>query len=195
MPYRVVYIIKQQFNLNKVFFPGVVFHELAHFLAAVLLGARVSSARFYDPKRAEVVHEELPGIRGYLISSAPFYFGTLLAFIFIRMAQYGARMLSLGDAAALVQIILLYYLGMSAAVHCFPSSTDAGNAIRTLTSFYARKLSFADGLLSGIAWWITAPLILAPLYAGVMIMMFFSAVRGLGLAWFVVLFFASAALL
>jgi hypothetical protein len=196
MPARVTYVVKESLNWNIVLFPGVVFHELSHFIASLLLGSRVTESRFWGEKEASIVHEEAPGIRGYLISSAPFLFGSLATVLFLLLAKSAARGLTYASPwQTWFQVIMLYYLGLSVAVHCFPSQKDAGNALNNLMSFYGRKLAMADGALQWAFWLATVPFILVPLYLSAAVMGVFSTVRNLGFLWFVILFWLVAAYL
>lgn len=189
MPVRVTYILKESFNWNIILFPGVVFHELSHFVMSILMGSRVTGGRFWGEKEAAITHEEVPGIRGYLISSAPFLFGTIATIVLLYLAKQAAIGLTIYSPwQSIFQVFLLYYLALSIAAHCFPSSKDASNAVRNLSQFYARKVSMQDGVIQGIFWLITVPFLFFPLYFGAIIMGVFSTVRNLGFLWFVVLF-------
>ena len=196
MPTRITYIVKESLNWNIVLFPGVVFHELSHFVMSLLMFSKVTQGRFWGEKEAAITHEEVPGIRGYLISSAPFLFGTLAVITFLYLAKTGAVGLSYRSPwQSWFQVLALYYLALSVAVHCFPSSRDASNAMHTLSSFYSRKVSMADGVIQGLFWLLTVPFVFFPLYLGAIVMGVFSTVRNLGFLWFVVLFCAVAAYL
>jgi len=191
---RVTYVVTESLNWNIVLFPGVVFHELSHFLVCLLMGSRVTGGRFWGEKEAAIVHEEVPGIRGYLISAAPFLLGTGATVAFLYLAKLAARGLSFSSPwQSIFQVLALYYLALSIAVHCFPSSRDAANAMNNLSSFYARKASMADGAIQGIFWLATVPFIFLPLYLGAIVMAIFSTVRNMGFLWFVVLFWLVAA--
>ena len=61
---RVRTIIRRSLNFNILLFPGVVFHELAHFIASVMFGAKVTKANFWGVKEANIVHEEAGGDAG-----------------------------------------------------------------------------------------------------------------------------------
>lgn len=186
---RVTYVVKESLNWNIVLFPGVVFHELSHFVMSILMGSRVTSTRFWGENDAAIVHEAVPGIRGYLISSAPFLFGSIATIAFLYLAKLGARELTVFSPwQQIFQVLVLYYLALSIAVHCFPSSKDASNAMHNLSSFYARKCSLADGVLQGVFWLLTVPFLFFPLYLCAIIMGVFSTVRNLGFLWFVILF-------
>ncbi|MCK4327055.1 MAG: hypothetical protein KAW41_01110 [Candidatus Diapherotrites archaeon] len=196
MPVRVTYILKESLNWNIVLFPGVVFHELSHFVMSIFMGSRVTGGRFWGEKEAAITHEEVPGIRGYLISSAPFLFGTLAVILFLYLAKTGTVGLSYRSPwQSWFQVLVLYYLALSIAAHCFPSSRDASNAMHNLSSFYSRKASMQDGVVQGVFWLLTVPFIFFPLYLGAMIMGVFSTVRNLGFLWFVLLFWLVAAYL
>ncbi len=186
---KVTHTLVRSLNFNYIFFPGVVFHELAHAIMSVFLGSRVVGGRYWGKQKAAIVHEEVPGLRGFLISMAPFYVGSLVALTFIYFAQ--RNIVYLANPVATFQSFFLYWLGMSAAYHCFPSLKDVDNARYELSSWYSPALSFALGPLSGLFAWVTLPLYIVS-YLFTIPMGFFSQVASLGLAWFVVLFFASA---
>jgi hypothetical protein len=186
---KVTHTLVRSLNFNYIFFPGVVFHELAHALMSTLLGARVVGGRYWGKQNAAIVHEEVPGLRGFLISMAPFYVGSIVALAFVYLAQ--RNVVYLGNPVAIFQSLFLYWLGMSAAYHCFPSLKDVNNARYELSSWYSKALSFALGPLSGVFAWVTVPLYII-LYVFTIPMAFFSQIASLGLVWFVVLFFASA---
>ena len=187
-----ILVIKKSLNWNYVFFPGVIFHELSHFLACILVGARIIGGKFWGKKEAEIMHEELGGLRGYFISSAPFLFGSFAAIVFIYLGQLGVTLMR-GSIRELAQVILFYYLGMSIAFHCFPSKRDAMNARRELSSSYQQNLAFRQGLVHALFAWITLPIFVV-LYFLAVLMQFFSEIRYVGLLWFVILFFSVALL-
>jgi hypothetical protein len=186
---RVTRILVRSLNFNYIFFPGVVFHELAHAIASVLMGSRVTGGSFWGEREAQVVHEEVPGLRGFLISMAPFFFGTALALLFLQLAQSNIRFSP--TPASVFQSLFLYWLAMSAAYHCFPSARDASNARFELGSWYGRALSFSLGAFAGLFAWLTLPLFVA-LYLLTVPLEILGEIASFGLAWFVVLFFASA---
>lgn len=193
MPTRVTYILKESLNWNIILFPGVVFHELSHFIMSLLMFSKVTGGKFWGEKEAAITHEQVPGIRGYLISSAPFLLGTLLTITFLYLAKAAAIGLTFHSPwQTWFQVLVLYYLGLSVAAHCFPSARDASNAMHNLSSFYSRKVSMQDGVIQGVFWLITVPFIFLPLYFGALIMGVFSTIRNLGFLWFVVLFWLVA---
>lgn len=193
MPTRVTYILKESLNWNIILFPGVVFHELSHFIMSILMFSKVTGGRFWGEKNAAITHEQVPGIRGYLISSAPFLLGTLATVVFLYLAKTAAVGLDIYSTwQAWFQVLVLYYLALSIAAHCFPSSRDASNAMHNLSSFYSRKVSMADGVVQGLVWLVTVPFIFLPLYLGAIIMGVFSTIRNLGFLWFVALFWLVA---
>ena len=193
MPVKVTYVMKESLNWNIVLFPGVVFHELSHAIMSILMGSRITGGRFWGEKDAAIIHEQVLGIRGYLISSAPFLFGTLATILFLFLAKTATRGLTFYSPwQSIFQVFGFYYLALAIAVHCFPSSRDANNAMHNLSEFYSRKVAMADGVVQGIFWLITVPFVFLPLYLGAIVMGIFSTIRNLGFLWFVVLFWMVA---
>ncbi len=43
---------------NVVLFPGVIFHEMSHFIACIILGVRITETKFWGLEEAHVKHEE-----------------------------------------------------------------------------------------------------------------------------------------
>jgi len=113
------------FIFSLLTFPGVMVHELAHVLFCWLLGIRVVKVclfRFGNPA-GYVLHEEpANALQHMLISFGPFTVNTVL----------GAAV----AASATVPLLhftdprisnLLIWLGVSIAMHAFPSTGDAAS--------------------------------------------------------------------
>ncbi|MBN3037119.1 MAG: DUF3267 domain-containing protein [Candidatus Diapherotrites archaeon] len=177
---------------NIIFFPGVVFHEFAHYIACVLLGVRVTAVKWWGLREAHVTHEAPAAWKSIAISSAPFFAGSLASVVLTAAAHAGTNALFSVTAFDLGRVLFFYWLAAAVAVHCFPSSADAGNALSSLIGFYRRKLFLKDGMVEALAWLVSAPFVFLPLFILLLVMNFFSRVRNLGLAWYVVLFLATA---
>lgn len=94
-----------------IFFPGVVLHELSHFLTAVLLGVHAQHMEFFPKiidgrlKLGSVQIEKTDPVRKTLIGIAPLFYGVgFLLFLAYLFQSYFA-----GDIIAAVIIGALYY--------------------------------------------------------------------------------------
>ncbi|MBM3155149.1 MAG: hypothetical protein FJ008_07410 [Chloroflexi bacterium] len=100
-------------------FPGIIVHELAHKLLCGLTHVTVHKVCYFrlgNPS-GYVIHEQ-PGSYGkaLLIDTAPFLINTIIAIILYSIAVTIPQ-------SSLTYI--LYWLGISIAMHSFPSSGDA----------------------------------------------------------------------
>lgn len=168
---------------NVVLFPGVIFHEISHFIACIILGVRVTETKFWGLEEAHVKHEEPSLLKTAFITTAPLTIGTILSFLLISVGH--KQMLTLKTINDLFFSLSLYWLALSVCFHGFPSSQDAENALNSLKEF-TKKHFFLSILLS--------PLIL-PLLVFLVVIDFLSVIPRLGLLWFVGLFVLTAVLL
>ncbi|MBV7528552.1 metalloprotease family protein [Chitinophaga sp. sic0106] len=107
-------------------FPGVVVHELAHQLFCRLFGVAVYEVKYFQVGNpAGYVIHEIPKnpVHSLFISIGPFFLNTLLGILIafpaiIPYAHIGH--LNITD-------YFLMYLGVSIAMHAFPSIGDANN--------------------------------------------------------------------
>jgi hypothetical protein len=116
------------FLVTILTFPGIIVHELAHELVCRLLGVRVLKVcylRFGNPP-GYVVHESPEGVIGHImIGTGPLLinsiFGLALGLIY-RLASVR------GTTAGYI----ILWLGISVAMHSFPSTGDAKSMWRGL---------------------------------------------------------------
>ena len=104
--------------LSFLTFPGVIFHELSHYIMCKIARIRVHKVvlfRFGDP--LGYVEHDAPEmfIDSILVSIAPFILNSTLAYFVFR---WGLEMTGVAK-------ILTFWLGISIALHSFPSSGDA----------------------------------------------------------------------
>ncbi len=140
--------------LFRLLFPGVIFHELAHYLACVIFGVKVFSTRLFDSQEAFIQHAKPNTWQAFAISIAPFAMNNLLAVWLLSLANDFVLLLN-------PLAIVLYWLAISLAFHSFPSDTDAMNA------FNAAKDSCLNHLRRGstpmrITWLALTPIIFLP---------------------------------
>ncbi|RAJ85341.1 putative zincin peptidase [Chitinophaga dinghuensis] len=107
-------------------FPGVVVHELAHQLFCRLFGVAVFEVKYFQVGNPAgyVIHEQPKNpVHQLLISIGPFFLNTILGILIafpaiLPIAQFGEpNMLD----------YLMIYLGVSIAIHAFPSTGDANS--------------------------------------------------------------------
>ncbi|MGH2460198.1 MAG: hypothetical protein ACRDIY_15185 [Chloroflexota bacterium] len=120
-------------SLGSIFaLPGIVIHELGHYLVCRLVGARVQDVVFFDPAGPSgyVVHAVPHQLRQHLvIVVGPLLLNSALGFLLFRAVVATAsgaeadllRGLPLGAAQAL----LAGMLGASIALQAIPSRADA----------------------------------------------------------------------
>lgn len=102
-------------------FPGIIIHELAHKLFCDLTHVQVYKTCYFrlGNPAGYVLHGQVNSYgKAFLIDTAPFVINTLIAVI----VYFIAVIIPLGPAA-----YIFYWLGISAAMHSFPSSGDAYN--------------------------------------------------------------------
>ena len=119
--------------LSFLTFPGVIFHEISHYIMCKIARIRVHKVvlfRFGNPMG--YVEHDAPKmfIDSILISIAPFILNSAVAVLLFRWGTELTGFAKLG----------VFWLGISAALHSFPSSGDANQiwnyAKRHLLSFW-----------------------------------------------------------
>ncbi len=116
--------------INILTFPGVVVHEMAHAQFCRLFGVRVHQVCYFRlGRRAGYVIHDMPttATQHILIGIGPFIFNTLLGMIAaVPFAMPDLRWTAVG--------VFSLWLGMSIAMHAFPSTGDAASIWRGLWS-------------------------------------------------------------
>lgn len=167
------YKLSDKFSLMANFFwwfgfPGVVLHELSHYVACILTGVKVFRVKFFSLRGpAYVVHARPNVWQGIIISTAPFFIG----------AAFGIWLLTNGNSLIGVQNLLsifFYWLGISVLYFSFPSSADARNAFNGLIGFYGHKIFGKNSVFSKFFWTLTLPFIFLPFIAVVGILLLFN---------------------
>jgi hypothetical protein len=112
------------FLISIVTFPGVIVHELAHQLFCRLLKVPVFEVVYFQVKNpAGYVLHEAPRNKWHslLISIGPFFVNTILGAVISLPAALPIK--EFGNAGPLDYVLI--YLGVSIAMHAFPSTGDA----------------------------------------------------------------------
>ncbi|MDD5147997.1 MAG: M50 family metallopeptidase [Candidatus ainarchaeum sp.] len=171
------------FPFQQVFFPGIVFHELSHYLACVLVGVNVKEVKLFDPEEAFVRHGIPRAWQSPIISIAPFVIGTILGLeLLVFAAQSFARMLPVS--------ILFYWLGFSIILFSFPSKVDAMNTFNIVTASLKKRIVHGS-IASRFLWLLVSPLIFFPIVFLSGFFLLFDASSILRFAWTIFLFVLS----
>ncbi len=109
--------------ISIITFPGIIVHELAHQLFCRLYKVPVFEVVYFRTQNpmGYVLHEKpATNLQATMISTGPFFLNTILGFViaFPAAVQY-----KLGAAYPIDYLLL--YLGVSIAMHAFPSTGDA----------------------------------------------------------------------
>jgi hypothetical protein len=161
--------------LFKLLFPGVVFHELAHYLACVLVGVRVYSVRLFDSREAFVQHASPNAWQSLAITLAPFLLNNLLGVWLVFFANDLLRELNFFA-------LLPYWLSISLVFHSFPSSRDAMNSFDAARAACLRRLK-RGSFLSRAAWLALTPVLFIPVLLLTGMLLVFDKSNLLKAAW------------
>ncbi|OIO25443.1 hypothetical protein AUJ14_04220 [Candidatus Micrarchaeota archaeon CG1_02_55_22] len=163
-------------NFNYLFFPGLILHELAHYLACIVLGSKVYGVTFWSPKGGVVVHHRVRPSSAVLISLAPFFLNNLLAFYFITAAIDGYG----------VWALISWWLAFSLAIYSLPSMHDLRMSMNSLDrSLHLRRKQGVLGLLAALVWY---PVAFVLYYLFLTPLLVFARNRTLRIAWFFIFF-------
>jgi hypothetical protein len=111
--------------ISVVTFPGVIVHELAHQLFCRWMKVAVFEVVYFqfDNPVGYVLHEHPDkAYKNIFISTGPFIINTILGFLIALPAAIQYKL----DMAGPFDYLLLY-LGISIAMHAFPSTGDAAS--------------------------------------------------------------------
>jgi hypothetical protein len=115
------------FLISLVTFPGVIVHELAHQLFCRLYKVPVFKVVYYQMKNPAgyVIHDAVDNkLHSLMISIGPFFLNTILGALIAFPAAL--PVLHFGHSASPLDMLLIY-LGVSIAMHAFPSTGDAAS--------------------------------------------------------------------
>ena len=131
-------------GLALLVMPGVVFHELGHFVFCKLVGARVHKVVFFQfgHPAGYVIHSAPTRFVEHLaIVVGPFVVNSAVAFVLFRASSSGWAYLShdgSANAGVLVAALLALWWGISISVQAFPSKGDARSLWKVATA-HVRK--------------------------------------------------------
>ncbi len=97
--------------------PGVIIHEMSHFLACILTGAKVTKVVVFDTSGGSVEHEKpkIPILGQLLISMAPFIIGS--AIIYFLSLHLGLKPVNLKEIDLSVGGMLSYAKSMISPIN------------------------------------------------------------------------------
>lgn len=142
--------------LHFLFFPGMIFHELSHYLACAFIGVKVSKVKLFGTEEAFVEHAKPNAWQAVAITIAPFILGSIFAFYFFAYANELAGALN-------AMAVLVFWLAFSLALFSFPSKHDALNAFNSFIDFYKDRLFGRKPFLDKLLWVIAFPFLFVPL--------------------------------
>ncbi len=139
-----------------LFFPGMVFHEVSHFLACIFLGVKVKKVRFFSVRGGFVLHDATGAWKAIIITLAPFILGNYFGLLLLRT---GNQLLFVFPFLS----VLFLWFGLSLVVFSFPSFQDAKNSFESFNAFYSKKLAGRGSMPWKIFWLFTVPFVYIPL--------------------------------
>lgn len=122
--------------------PGVIFHELSHALACLIMGAKIVKISFFDKDGGSVTHQKplIPVLGPILISTAPLILGILAFYLLAKQIKLldsldlSAMFFNVKSIYQTVDLsnwmnLLIIYLLFSVGVTMTPSRQDLVNMI------------------------------------------------------------------
>lgn len=105
-------------SIAVITFPGIVIHELTHYFALLVTGAKVVSYKLWSDKYAYVSFKPNTRFSFVFTAGAPFLVGTILAIAF-----FDQFFNSLATREVLLSAFW-FWLGASTSIHAVPSIPD-----------------------------------------------------------------------
>lgn len=183
-----------------VTFPGIVLHELGHYLGAKLAGLRVVKVGWYRVERTRrgaiahgFVRHELPrpgtahGFNLLFVALLPAFLPNLVGvWLLVETLRFGGPGASFAYADPLA-LFLAFWVGFSAVVHGIPSRQDfriAGVGLARLRAELGRARG--EGKLLRLAEYLAG----AGIYAVLSVQQLFNGFGG-GFVWFLLVWWAT----
>lgn len=121
-----------------ILFPGIIFHELAHAFACVLLNVPIKKIKWVSKDGGYVIHENSKSHKIIIIALFPFLFNIFVSLVFARIY--------LLNEMTIIKLISVW-LASSALFFCVPSAQDNNNCISTIKESYTKKQNFFELLI------------------------------------------------
>ena len=167
----------------KLLFPGVIFHELSHYLACVFFGVKVYSTRLFDSNEAYIQHAKPNAWQAFAISIAPFVVNNFLG---VWLLLFANDLLVSKNLVAL----LFYWLAISFIFHSFPSDTDAMNSFNAAKGSFLKRIN-RGSIFSRLAWLVVTPFIFIPVLLITGLLLVFDKSNFLKAGWLFVVFWTA----
>ncbi len=119
--------------LNVFFFPGIIFHELSHALACILLNVSIKKIKLVGKDGGYVVHDDSKSYKIIIISLFPFFLNIFISLVCARVVLLEKDLLV---------IVVCSWLALASIFFCLPSAQDAKNVFSVLKRSYFKKQSF-----------------------------------------------------
>jgi hypothetical protein len=183
-------LMRLGFNMHYWFFPGLIMHELSHYLVAKLSGAWVAEVVFWSPRGGHVMHQRVRGSSSVLISIAPLLINNLLALWLLQDGFNVIRTSGIGVTEWLWGAVAVW-VGFAFAIYSFPSKPDLRVSRMALNRSYWGKLE--GGFLARLLALLLYPFLFVMHALFVLFVVPFSTNRTLRLLWGIalVVFFLS----
>lgn len=120
---------KKVFLFYAFVYPGVILHELGHFIGCKLTGARVCSVKLVSKTGGEVIHEKskLPIVGNFIISIFPLILALALQYFIVFV--YFDYKFSSNQVIEIIFKAIGYYFLIATLLTMFPSIEDIKNAL------------------------------------------------------------------
>jgi hypothetical protein len=132
--------------ITIVTFPGVIVHELAHQLFCRLYKIPVFKVVYFQAQNPAgyVLHERVDNkFQGMMIGVGPFFVNSVLGALIALPSALSV--MKYNHSAGFLDVILIY-LGVSIAMHAFPSTGDAKSIWTSIneedTPFWAKLIGY-----------------------------------------------------
>jgi hypothetical protein len=170
--------------LIYLFFPGMILHELAHYIACKIVGVKVTKIKLVGFHEAFVQHAATGAWKMVAITIAPFVLNNLMAWILLTEAKEHF-------APNLLWALVLLWLGVSFLFYAFPSKADAGNALRAITKTFMGKIFSKRNLAASLVYLVLFPFVFIPVALVLGVMLLFEWAVALRFVWIFLVLLAS----
>ena len=170
--------------LIYLFFPGMILHELAHYLACLVTGVKVKKVKLVGFHEAFVQHASAGAWKMVVITIAPFILNTVMAWLLLTEAKEQFT-------PNLLWALVLLWLAVSFLFYGFPSKADAGNSLRSITKTFMDRIFSKRNLAKSIVYLIMFPFIFIPIAFLLGIMLLFEYSVALRFVWIFLVILAS----
>jgi len=174
-----------------IFFPGIIFHELSHYIACILMGVEVKKVEFFGKGDSYVVHGKANLLQSIIITTAPFILGNIFALIFLLFAK---SILSSLSPLIILFSLFSFWFAVSFIYYSFPSQKDAQNTFDAFFQFFHEKVFESKEFPKKIFWAILTPFMFVPMTFLLGIILLFDKSRIMSLFWGLIILLIAAIL-